>query len=261
MYEFFRMQALRYITLSAYKTGDWRKLQIKECGEPLLALPPDITYPYYSKEMKLTNDHSVYLREHVLERLLVARERLVSIGYDIKVYDGWRSIEVQENLFWYYMKEFTAAKFGMKDDFADLKELSKVKEYFLSLPPPTQSVMKDTNRTFVSWPSKDPGSPSPHSTGGSVDVWLYESDGSASNLGVPFDWMEDDAGTFYHLKRNRQPFKGNDKKISGNRTKMILTMADSGFSCYGPEFWHFNLGNQMDALVKGGKAKYSYIEP
>jgi len=38
-------------------------------------------------------------------------------------------------------------------------------------------------------------------------------------------------------------------------------MTKAGFSCYGPEIWHFNHGNQMDSLVKGGMAAYSYIEP
>jgi D-alanyl-D-alanine dipeptidase len=120
--------------------------------------------------------------------------------------------------------------------------------------------MREANRTFVSWPSKDPTCPSPHATGGAVDVWLVE-EGSTANLGVPFDWMEEDAGTFYHLKRRRSRFSGNDSKVCRNRSKLILAMANAGFSCYGPEIWHFNYGNQMDALVKGGAACYSYIEP
>ncbi len=158
------------------------------------------------------------------------------------------------------MRAFTAARFNKKKQFEKLKNFDEIKSYFESLSPEAQSVMRDANRTYVSWPSKDPISPSPHSTGGSVDVWLVQN-GKEVNLGVPFDWMEEEAGAFYHLKLSRKRLAGNDQKVCKNRTTMILAMSGAGFSCYGPEFWHFNYGNQMDALVKGGIAKYSYIEP
>ena len=73
--------------------------------------------------------------------------------------------------------------------------------------------------------------------------------------------MEVDAGAFYHLKRKRKPFLGNDRAISARREVLLYAMIKAGFTCYGPEIWHFNYGNQMDALVRGGPARYSYIEP
>ena len=73
--------------------------------------------------------------------------------------------------------------------------------------------------------------------------------------------MEENAGAFYHLKFLRKRFHGNDKRICANRKILLLAMVKSGFTCYGPEIWHFNYGNQMDALVKGGHACYSYVEP
>ncbi len=97
-------------------------------------------------------------------------------------------------------------------------------------------------------------------TGGAIDVWLYQ-DGVPVNMGVPFDWMEENAGAFYHFRMNRPRFKGNDGNICERREVLLVAMVEAGFSCYGPEIWHFNYGNQMDALVKGGSAIYSYIEP
>lgn len=73
--------------------------------------------------------------------------------------------------------------------------------------------------------------------------------------------MEKDAGAFYHLKIKREPFLVNDKNISRNRNILIYSIVKAGFSCYGPELWHFNFGNQMDTLVSGKIARYSYIEP
>ena len=260
MLEYLELQRLRYVTLHAYRSGDWRKILIKDNGQPLVQVPESMVFPFYARVMKLVPDERIYLREEVLERVLKAQSWLRDRGLDLKVYDGWRSVELQENLFWYYMRSFTAKRFDQKDQFERLDSFDAIRSYFNSLPPELQAVMREANRTYVSWPSKDPVAPSPHTTGGAVDVWLFQ-DGQASNLGIPFDWMEDDAGAFYHLKLRRKRFSGVDRRICWNRTKIILSMAKAGFSCYGPELWHFNYGNQMDALVKGGPACYSYIEP
>ena len=260
MIDYIRLQRLRYVTLHAYRSGDWRKIPIKENGQHLVAMPDEIVFPYYARVMKLVPDEGMYLREEVLNRVLKARERLRSRGFDLKVYDGWRSVKLQENLFWHYMRAFTAARFGQKEQFNRLDGFDAVRTYFASLPADMQTALREANRTYVSWPSKDPVSPSPHTTGGAVDVWLFEN-GTAAHLGVPFDWMEEEAGAFYHLKFRRKRFPGNDQRACRNRSQLILAMAKAGFSCYGPEFWHFNYGNQMDAIVKGCNACYSYVEP
>jgi D-alanyl-D-alanine dipeptidase len=260
MLDYLKMQYLRYVTLSAYRSGDWRTIPIQDNGQKLVQIPEDMAFPFYARVMKLVTDERMFLREEVLEKVFSARERINKLGLDLMVYDGWRSVELQENLFWFYMRAFTAARFNKKEEFEKLKDFSEIKAHFESLSPETQSVLREANRTYVSWPSKDPKAPSPHATGGAVDVWLIQN-GTEANLGVPFDWMEEEAGAFYHLKLRRKRLAGNDRKVCKNRTNMILAMAGAGFSCYGPEFWHFNYGNQMDALVKGGTAKYSYIEP
>jgi len=257
--DYIRLQYLRYVTLRAYRSGDWCKIPIRDNGQELVPVPEEMAFPFYARVMKLVADEHMYLRSEVLERVIGVRERLRSFGLDLVVYDGWRSIELQENLFWFYMRAFTARKFNQKEQFEHLDGSAAIKEYFSSLPPETQAVMREANRTYVSWPSKDPAAPSPHATGGAVDVWLI-ANGAEADLGVPFDWMEEEAGAFYHLKLRRKRLAGNDKKVCRNRTRMILAMSGAGFSCYGPEFWHFNYGNQMDALVKGGSASYSYIE-
>lgn len=259
MFEYLQLQHARFKTLCAYRYGDWKKISIKECGEKLVQVPNEIVFPFYAKTMKLTEDKRIFLRESTLTKTLEARKYLQKIGYDLRVYDGWRSTELQENLFWHYMREFTAKQFGKYDEIKNLSS-SEMKAHFENFPPELRATMIGANRTYVSLPSKDVLCPSPHSTGGSVDVWLFK-DGEAENLGVPFDWMEKNAGAFYHLKIRRNRFSGNDRLICQNRKLLLLAMIKASLTCYGPEIWHFNYGNQMDALVKGGHAIYSYIEP
>lgn len=260
MFNYLQIQYARYKTLSAYRRGNWKVLPIYECGEKLIQVPEEIAFPYYVNIMKISNDKRIFLRKTVLEKTLKARKYLQSKNYDLRIYDGWRSMELQENLFWHYMREFTSKQFGKYDEVKHLQTPNEIKSYFENFPPELQTIMIDANRIFVSLPSKNVFCPSPHSTGGSVDVWLYRKN-EAENLGVPFDWMELNAGAFYHLKIKRDRFQGNDRRICKNRELLLFAMIKAGFTCYGPEIWHFNYGNQMDALVRGGHAIFSYIEP
>ena len=253
------VQTVRIKTLLAYQKS-WRYLPIRENNEKLVLVPEKVSHPFYAIDMLMTDDKKMYLREGVLLMFLRARDALKAMGYDLKVYDGWRSLQLQENLFWHYMKEFIVPKFfQLEKVFSQAITPKEIKTIFLKFPPTYQETLKEANRTYVSWPSANPKSPSPHATGGAVDVWLYK-DGRPVNLGIPFDWMEEKAGAFYHLKFKREKFLG-DKSVCRHRNMLIYSMVKAGFSCYGPEIWHFNYGNQMHSLVTGKIACYSYIEP
>src|SRR5216683_3497682 len=251
-----RLLELRAQVEQAYETGNWRNLPIEDNGEPLVLVPPHLCYPWYALEMRLTNDTRTFLRRTVYGLFLIARLSLNAMGFDLKVYDGWRSVELQENLFWYYLKRFTASRFNLQEQFQNCYSGAQIKRQFLSLPEAKQEELKKANTLYVSWPSTDPKSPSPHATGGSIDVWLYRNDKPA-NLGVPFDWMDEEAGAFYHLREERKSFGAEDMLVCYNREILLTAMVAAGFSCYPYEFWHFNYGNQMDSLVTGRQAFYS----
>ncbi|MGK2848543.1 MAG: M15 family metallopeptidase [Minisyncoccota bacterium] len=256
-----KAQLIRFKTLSAYRfRGDWRNIPIKESEEPLVQVDRLLCYPFYAVEMSLTDDFRIFLRKSVLDKFLVARSIVQQQGFDLHVYDGWRPVSVQENLFWTYLKKFTVSKFHLEGIFKEAVTADEIKAVFDGLSPPTREMLKQANRSYVSWPSDDPMQPSPHLTGGSVDVWLYKN-GSPVTLGVPFDWMEENSGAFYHLKLRRKRFPGNDRAVSLHRNILLDAMTRAGFSAYGPEIWHYNSGNQMDALVTGGAAIYSVAEP
>lgn len=246
-------------TQKAYATGKWRDLPIHENHEPLVQVPVEYCHSFYALEMGLTDDTRIFLRKSVFEMFLLADTLVKKQDYGLIVYDGWRPVELQENLFWYYMKKFTVVKLHLEEQFTYAESSQEVKKIFLELPEGLQRKLKELNRVYVSWPSSDILCPSPHATGGAIDVWLYK-DSQPVDLGVPFDWMQEEAGAFYHMRTVRNKFLYDDV-VCNNRTLLQTAMVASGFSCYPNEIWHFNLGNQMDALVRGGYAFYSYIEP
>lgn len=192
------LKAIQAATEQAYANSDWKEQLIIECNEPLVPVHADHAYPWYYHEMKLATSPQVYLRESVYKMFLEARHYLLQLGFDLKIYDGWRSVELQETLFWYYLQQFTVASFNLQDQFIDCKTTVQIKDRFLSLPSTLQAELKEANRQYVSWPSTNRRCPSPHATGGSIDVWLYR-DGKPADLGVPFDWMETNASAFYHM--------------------------------------------------------------
>lgn len=86
--------------------------------------------------------------------------------------------------------------------------------------------------------------------------------GTPATLGVPFDYMEESAAAFWHLKHPDASWpEGNPHEVRFNRELLLRAMTTVGFDCYPHEIWHFNYGNQMSALVSNEVARYGYIEP
>lgn len=215
-----------------------------------------MSYPFYQREMNLTQDSRIFLRKTAFEKFEIARKLALKQDFELIVYDGWRSVEVQENLFWHYLKEFTVNTFNLESKFQKAISPLEIKKIFLGLEKTLQEEMKQEHFKYVSWPSTDSECPSPHATGGSVDTWLTKN-GKPVDFGVPFDWMDEKAGAFFHIEN---PDFFNDA-VNKHRTLMIEVMSEAGFTCFPSEFWHFNYGNQMDSIVSEKTAIYSYIKP
>jgi zinc D-Ala-D-Ala dipeptidase len=246
-------------TVRAFQSS-YYDVPIQECGERLVKVARNHSYSWYSHEMSLIHTPDIFLRETVYGMFLTARDTLQEQDFDLKVYDGWRSVELQEALFWHYMHLFTVDALGYAKYFAGCKSGKEVKAAFKQLPELEQARLKQENRKYVSWPSKDSERPSPHATGGAIDVWLYKN-GKPATLGVPFDYMKESAAAFYHLKHPSTSWpEGNRAEVRRNRELLLRAMVGAGFNCYPHEIWHFNYGNQMSALVNNEVACYGYIE-
>jgi zinc D-Ala-D-Ala dipeptidase len=144
----------------------WKEVPIKENNEPLVALGPFSEYghiftnslyfgefidsPYHKAGLLNGTLITQFVREGVAKRLSKAQSLLPS-HLRLMVFDAYRPLEVQQALFDYYKNQLHIKK-----------------------PHLTEEELILETQKFVSLPSKDPTKPSPHNTGGSVDLTIVQ---------------------------------------------------------------------------------------
>lgn len=167
------------------------------------------------------------------------------------VVDGYRRIDVQRRLFISY-KRYLA---GIHPE-ADEAELDLLAQKMVSIVPDDLGFLRKC--------------PPPHSTGGAVDVVLVEksridvnSDYWLSSAVVDFGAVFDEMmhpiyGEERSLTRFYEEHEENEV-AKRNRRLLYNVMTQVGFSNYPMEFWHYDFGNQFDALNKGlPEARYGF---
>jgi D-alanyl-D-alanine dipeptidase len=78
---------------------------VRECGERLVALPPDVARTIFYDDFPLPARTDVLLRQGLAERLQAAGAALPA-GFELVVLDGWRSLGFQAALREYYLATF-----------------------------------------------------------------------------------------------------------------------------------------------------------
>ncbi|MBI3283002.1 M15 family metallopeptidase, partial [Candidatus Curtissbacteria bacterium] len=209
----------------------WKELPIIECGERLVKIndyAPEhiIVRAEYCERGLLWANRDQFLREGALRRLVMAAE-LLPRGMKIVVWDAWRPLEVQQALFDQHLELLRKEHPGVKED--ELIVLAQ---------------------TYVSLPSSDPLKPSPHFTGGAVDLSLLDESGNDIDMGTKFDHFGPEAGLRYFEKKENE-------EIKRNRRLLYWVMREAGFSGYDEEWWHFDFGNQFD-VKRIGKSNAIY---
>lgn len=165
--------------------------------------------------------------------------------------DGYRTLDVQKRLFNAYLQYLR-----VKMPNADEETLSNEAQQMVSIVP-KEEVIKQ--------------SPPPHSTGGSVDIILvdkkkidvtddYWIQSAMINFGAQFDEM---MHPVYGGERSETACYEDkdeiDEEAKKNRRLLYHLLNKVGLSNYPYEFWHFDFGNQFNALVTGKeKAEYGF---
>ena len=196
-------------------------VKYKLINSPLVEVT-DIEYvPYYYNLGLKYSTNKCYLRKEVLDLLLEAK-KLLPEGYNFKIYDGYRSIKLQEELYYFYYNKIIK-KFN-------LESLSKKeKESFVN--------------KYVAFPKKNNLYAPAHTTGGAVDLFLTYK-GKELDFGVKFDEFTDKTKTNYYEINNLS------EEIKNNRRMLYNVMTKVGFTNLPSECWHYDYGNNNWALIK-----------
>jgi len=229
------------------KTWNWdesMKKKIEECGERLVmtSLAPDkilVSSQYFIQRINGSLPEC-YVRETVHQKIVEAAKLLPS-GYRFVMLDCWRPLSVQQSLFDI-----------LKDD---LKE---------KYPSESEEVITQKTLTYVALPSSNPVKPSPHNTGGAVDLTIVDENGLFLEMGTDYDDSTLKASTTYFENQLAEEVKLNSKEIEAlkNRRMLYHIMTSVGFTNFVDEWWHFDYGNQNWAWISGNDhAVYGRMSP
>lgn len=197
----------------------WQRIPIEDSGEPLERLVPDgriVVEPMYRQLGYSEALSEIYLRAGVIERLKLSATALPD-GHALLIWDGWRPLDLQTRIYHQY-RDTIIRESSLHGD-----------------------ALQRRVEQFVSVPSSDPARPSPHLTGGAVDLSLADAKGERLEMGSEFDELTD---------RSRTDYYEDDTEASSNlireRRKILLeAMNAGGFTNFASEWWHFDYGNQF----------------
>jgi D-alanyl-D-alanine dipeptidase len=217
----------------------WKTIPIQDTGESLVPIGGRllVSSEYHNQGISGALPE-IYVRQTVLDKLLLAQQYLQEThpGCRLKVLDGWRPVAVQQALFddykaklradvsaWTSPEEKQLFDLGNRRTDVDQAEFDRL------------ATIKTQN--FVSLPSENPECPSPHLTGGSVDVTIVDANKKELDMGTEFDDFSAQAHTHY--------FEEHDSHIRDNRRLLFSVMTRAGFTNFPYEWWHFDFANQF----------------
>jgi D-alanyl-D-alanine dipeptidase len=235
--------------ISQLKKQDWttiRSMTIEECGEPLVPMNtmPEvlINHPEYYIQGLKGSLPVCYARLSAFKKIVKAAE-LLPKGYKFVVLDAWRPIEVQQSL-------FDAFKTIVRERHPEIEDENEITEM---------------TTQFVALPSIDDKKPSPHNTGGAVDLTIADENGIWLDMGTCFDETTDRTVTRYYEEKLESGDHLSEREIgiSKNRRLLYHIMIKAGFTNYTDEWWHYDFGDQLWAYHNDGKVKaiYSRVTP
>lgn len=206
-------------------------IPIKGINDELIELNSEefILEPMYFK-WGFSESNKIEMRISVLERLRKAK-RLLPKGYNFKIWDAYRPLNVQKIVYNNYFKE-------LKNKYPDLSE----------------NKLCQMTEIFVSPASFNPLFPSPHNTGAAIDLTIVDQNKNELEMGTCFDEFNKKSFTDYFSKNP-------ENKFNKNRMFFKELMESVGFANYFEEWWHFSYGDQEWAKTKEKKgALYGSVE-
>ncbi len=220
----------------------WQTIPIIECNEPLVSLTNLNRHRFFIISEYYRNRipgaiKECYVREG-LARLLTEAANEMPEGWKFVIYDAWRPIRVQQSINDLYYDKL-ASKYPEKKP----------------------SELQILVGKYVSPPSDNPTKPSPHNTGGAIDLGIRNERGHDLDMGSRFDDFSTRSRTdYFELEAQKGGASPEGRMCLENRRILYSLMIDVGFTNYPEEWWHYDYGNQFWAkLNKGENAIYGAI--
>lgn len=217
----------------------YKLIPIQDCREPLVEIPPQIPretpHPYLKLAAPYGDRSPYWLRQGVLEKLLLAQAKLDQIqpDWNIQIFDAYRPIAVQQ-----YMVNYT---------FEQMLQAENLSASLLS-PDQHQALLQEVYR-FWAEPSLDPKTPPPHSTGAALDVTLVDQAGLPVKMGSPIDEMSPRSYPDHYVMLESASEPASAQTFHQNRLLLRQAMTSAGFEQHPQEWWHFSWGDQLWAWL------------
>lgn len=180
----------------------------------------DLQYPKLG--MKFAYNKCL-LRLGCLDKLISAGEDLKKDGYKLCIWDAWRPLDLQQELYLKF-KDNILKSYRMLD--ASEEDKDKLVSQFVSKPDGSNLLR-----------------PPYHTTGGAIDLTLVTLDGEPVMMGTEFDDFSDLAKTF--------AFDGKYNVYSRNRHILYDAMTKNGFVNLESEWWHYSYGDCLWSDITG----------
>lgn len=198
------------------------RVKINECGEQLVRIDEN-TDIIIDKRMQ----KPVYLRKGVYDKLKLIIEDVKKDGYQVKLYDAYRTLEDQ-------IKSWEERLEQTRREFPEYTEEQVIGATSLRV-----AKVEDINNVGG------------HQTGGAIDITLVK------------DGVELDMGTKYEEYNQRTITKNKliSKEQKDNRKYLKKKLEKRGFSNFPAEWWHYSYGDRMWAAYTNKKeCIYGYIK-
>jgi len=161
-----------------------------------------------------TKSDKVLARESVAKRLVKAR-KLLPKGYNFKVWDAARPLDVQIKMIKNFYRRLKHANSQLSK-----KEIDRLIDSFCAKP------LKKVTR------------PDTHRNGGALDLTIVDARGRELYMGTDFDDATECAATdFFENKKKLNSFERQARK---NRRLFSRVMKKAGFINYKNEWWHWS---------------------
>lgn len=210
-------------------------IPVIETHEPLVDLKDQTVIAYGPSPEVPNNTDYTKMRQTVYEKLVKAQSGLPK-GLKLCLYEGYRSLSLQEKLFKArYLKVQNLHPEGFHD---------QIFEETMKLVSPV--INRDGSQNIP-----------PHATGGAIDVYLVDETGQQVDMGIEVkDWMEDTDGALSRTDSQCISFEAQQ-----NRDIMSKALFSVGFINYPTEYWHWSYGDRYWAYQTGqSHAIYGTVE-